>query len=96
MRKFSIEDGLKAKLIRLCKRDKVTYDALMGKIDEILNCEDVNHYKNLRKPLQDLKRVHIKGPFVLLFKYLESENKVVFYDFDHHDRIYRSAQDSTE
>ncbi|MCX6710556.1 MAG: addiction module toxin RelE [Candidatus Woesearchaeota archaeon] len=96
MRKFSIQDGLKAKLIRLCKRDKVTYDALMGKIDEILNCEDVNHYKNLRKPLQDFKRVHIKGPFVMTFKYLEPENKIVFYDFDHHDKIYKNAQNPAE
>jgi mRNA-degrading endonuclease RelE of RelBE toxin-antitoxin system len=94
MRKFSIEDNLKAKLIRLCRRDNATYEALMGKIDEILNCKDVNHYKNLRKPLQDLKRVHIRGPFVLTFKYLKSDNKIVFYDFDHHDRIYRSAQNS--
>lgn len=96
MRKFSIQDGLKAKLIRLCKRDKVTYDALMGKIDEILNCEDVNHYKNLKNPLQDLKRVHIRGPFVMTFKYLEPENKIVFYDFDHHDKIYKNAQNPAE
>ena len=88
MRKFSIEDDMKAKLIKLSKRDKVTYEALIKKIDEILNCENVNHYKNLKKPLQDLKRAHIRGPFVMTFKYLESEDKVVFYDFDHHDKIY--------
>ncbi|MBN2459621.1 addiction module toxin RelE [Candidatus Woesearchaeota archaeon] len=91
MRKFSIEDDMKAKLIKLSKRDKVTYEALMRKIDEILSCEDVNHYKNLKKPLQGLKRVHVKGPFVMTFKYLESNDKVVFYDFDHHDKIYLNA-----
>jgi mRNA-degrading endonuclease RelE of RelBE toxin-antitoxin system len=96
MRKFSTEDNLKSKLIKLCKRDKVTYEALMKKMDEILNCEDVNHYKNLRKPLQDLKRVHIKGPFIMTFKYLESENKIVFYDFDHHDKIYKNAPNLSE
>lgn len=88
MRKFSIEEKLKAKLIKLSKKDKVTYEILMKKIDEILNCADVNHYKNLRKPIQHLKRVHIHGPFVMTFKYLESENKILFYDFDHHDNIY--------
>ncbi|MFT4308864.1 MAG: addiction module toxin RelE [Candidatus Woesearchaeota archaeon] len=88
MRKFSIEEGMKAKIIKLSKKDKVTYEALMKKIDEILKCNDINHYKNLKKPLQDYKRVHIKGPFVMIFKYFESDDNVVFYSFDHHDRIY--------
>lgn len=88
MRKFSIEDSLKKTISKLSKRDKSMYEALMGKISEVLSCPDVNHYKNLRKPLEDYKRVHIKGPFVLLFKYLPSEDKVLFYDFDHHDNIY--------
>ncbi|MEK6892230.1 MAG: addiction module toxin RelE [Nanoarchaeota archaeon] len=89
MREFSIEENLKKTLVKLSSRDKETYNALMSKMDEVLTCDDVNHYKNLRKPLQHLKRVHVKGPFVLTFKYLESEDKVLFYDFDHHDNIYR-------
>lgn len=88
MHKFSVEDDLKEKFIKLCKRDKNTYEILMKKIEEILTCDDVDHYKNLRAPLQEFKRVHIKGPFIMTFKYLESEDKVVFYDFDHHDKIY--------
>jgi len=88
MRNFSIEDSLKAKLAKLYKRDKAAYESLMKKIDEIISCKDIDHYKNLRAPLQDFKRVHIKGPFVMTFKYLESKDKVAFYDFDHHDNIY--------
>ena len=88
MRKFSIEDSLKKTILKLSKRDKAMYEALMGKINEVLTCQDVNHYKNLKKPLEDYKRVHIKGHFVLLFKYLSSEDSVLFYDFDHHDKIY--------
>ena len=128
MRKFSIEENLKAKLEKLFKKDTVTYYALMRKMDEILNSNEINHYKNLRRPLQHLKRVHrdgagytalragmnarhrhenfsnepyrplrerwlfeksdIIGPFVLTFKYVEAEDNVIFYDFDHHDRIY--------
>lgn len=88
MRDFSIEDQLKKIISKLLKKDKDTYTALINKIEEILSCADVNHYKNLRAPLQHLKRVHIKGPFVLTFKYLPAEDKVVFYDFDHHDNIY--------
>jgi len=90
MRNFSVEVGLQKILEKLRKKDKQTYEILMRKIEEIINSDDVNHYKNLRKPLAHLKRVHIRGPFVLTFKYLESENKVVFYDFDHHDNIYKT------
>lgn len=89
MRKFLIEEKLKKILRKLYKKDKVAYTALTSKIQEILACKDVNHYKNLKTPLQHLKRVHIKGSFVLTFKYAESEDKVIFYDFDHHDNIYK-------
>ncbi|MFH0861578.1 MAG: addiction module toxin RelE [Candidatus Altiarchaeota archaeon] len=89
MREFSLEDDLKRILIRLQKKDKRTYEAIMAKIDEILSCNDINHYKNLKKPLQHLKRVHVNGPFVLTFRYVVPEDKIIFYDFDHHDKIYR-------
>lgn len=88
MRDFLIEDELKKTLSKLLKKDKVLYDAAMRKIEEILGCADVDHYKNLRSPLNHLKRVHIKGPYVLTFRYIESDDKVVFYDLDHHDIIY--------
>ena len=88
MREFSIEDGLKKTLYKMAKRDPALYESLMNKMQEILSCEDVHHYKNLRSPLQHLKRVHIRWPFILTFKFFESEDNVVFYDFDHHDRIY--------
>ena len=88
MREFSIEDDLRKTIKKLFKKDKSTYIALMNKIDEVLTCEYINHYKNLRSPLQYLKRVHIKGPFILTFRYIEPEDKVIFYDFDHHDNTY--------
>jgi YafQ family addiction module toxin component len=88
MREFSIEENLRKTLKKLLKKDKATYGILMKKMHEIITCSDVNHYKNLRKPLQYLKRVHVKGHFVLIFKYIPSEDKIIFYDFDHHDNIY--------
>ena len=88
MREFSIENNLQKILKKLFKRDKTTYEAIMEKINEILTCPDVNHYKNLRAPLQCLKRVHVNGPFVLTFEYFSETDKVAFYDFDHHDGIY--------
>ena len=89
MREFSIEEDLKKNLSKISKKDKILYNAIMKKIEEILTCEDVNHYKNLKKPLQDFKRVHVKSSFVLIFKYIESEDKVVFYRLKHHDDIYQ-------
>jgi mRNA-degrading endonuclease RelE of RelBE toxin-antitoxin system len=89
MRKFSIEVSLKKTISKIFKKDKIMYQILMKKMDEILTCQDVNHCKNLKKPLEDFKRVHIKSSFVLLFKYIQSEDKIVFYDLDHHDKIYK-------
>ena len=57
------------------------------KIKEIL--QSPYHYKNLRKPLQDLKRVHIEKSFVLTFSVDEENKLIIFEDFDHHDNIYK-------
>lgn len=88
MRKYSVEDNLGKHMKKRFRKDKVLYYALMNKMDEILNVADVAHYKNLRSPLQDFKRVHVKGSFVLIFKYIPSEDRVIFFDFGHHDNIY--------
>ena len=88
MREFLIEDNLKILLKKLSKKDNSLYNVVMKKFEEILECEDVDHYKNLRKPLQYLKRVHIKKSFVLTFKYIKKKDLVIFYKFAHHDDIY--------
>lgn len=62
---------------------------LLKKMEEILSCDDVTHYKNLRAPLRHLKRVHIDSHFVLVFRYDESADSILFYDLDHHDNIYK-------
>lgn len=87
--KYEIHPDLDALLAKLCKKDKVLFEQILKKIEEIIN-SDVNHYKNLRKPLQNYKRVHI-GHFVLLFK-IEGET-ILFRYFDHHDRIYLVRDD---
>lgn len=89
MREFFVEADLKKKLSRLFKKDIVLYNATLKKIEEIVCCNEITHYKNLRGPLKEFKRVHVKSSFVLIFKYIESEDKVVFYDLDHHDNIYQ-------
>ena len=81
MREFEIDCDLKKILKKLIRKDRVRYEIIMKKIYELLNCENVNHYKNLRKPLQHLKRVHIDSHFVLTFRYIEKEDTIIFYDF---------------
>lgn len=61
MHKFSVEERLSKVMRKLSKKDTVIYNELIKKIDEIVNCDDINHYKNLKWPLQNFKRVHIKN-----------------------------------
>ena len=88
MRKFKVEPHLEKVLAKLAKRDRVRYEILMKKVEEILSCEDPNHYKNLRAPLQHLKRIHIDSHFVLTFHYIASEDLIILYAFDHYDKIF--------
>lgn len=57
------------------------------KIKEIR--QNPQHYKNLRKPLQHLKRVHIDKSFIMVFSIDESTKTVAIEDYDHHDKIYK-------
>ena len=84
MHEFLIEEKLKRKLKKLFKKDKNLYNSVLGKINGILDCSDLTHYKNLKKPMQHFKRVHI-GSFVLIFKV---KKKIIFYTLDHHDNVY--------
>ena len=74
---------------KLCKKDKGAYEQILNKIKEIINCENPEHYKNLRNPLQLFKSVHIKKSFVLVFSYDKQNDFLYFIDYDHHDNIYR-------
>jgi mRNA-degrading endonuclease RelE of RelBE toxin-antitoxin system len=84
---FEISVVLTEKMKKLSKKDKSLYDQLLKKIDEVRNSSDVEHYKNLRYDMKDSKRVHI-GHFVLVFQFDKVNKKILFDDFDHHDKIY--------
>jgi len=87
MRSYELVPSLQKTLNKISKKDKITYEQVLKKIEEVITSDDVEHYKNLRHDLKDRKRVHI-GPFVLVFQCIKEENKIVFLDFDHHDNIY--------
>jgi YafQ family addiction module toxin component len=83
---LEIKPSLDKKLEKLVKKNKKQYSRIIGKAEEIIL--NPNHYKNLRKPLQHLKRVHIDKHFVLTFSVDEKSKTVTLEDFDHHDNIY--------
>ncbi len=58
----------------------------MKKVAEIVT--NPQHYKNLRSPLNHLKRVHVDSNFVLTFSVDELTKKITLEDYDHHDNIY--------
>ena len=88
MYSYEILPNLKEILQKLFKKDKTTYERIIKKIDEIINSYDIEHYKNLRHDLKEFKRVQV-GHFVLVFRFIKQENKVIFVDFDNHDKIYK-------
>jgi len=75
---------------KLSKKNKLLYEQLIKKINEITNSSDIEHYKNLKHGMKDSKRVHI-GHFVLVFQFNKKTNTLFFDDFDHHDNIYRAS-----
>lgn len=83
-------DELKAIIKQLNKKDRKKSLIIAKKVEEIINndIQSIDRYKNLRSPLNYLKRVHIDKHFVLTFSVNKEKNFILFVDFDHHDNIY--------
>lgn len=82
---YEIHPDLDKILSKLSKKDKVQFETILKKIEEVKNSESIERYKSLRSPLQNYKRVHIHSSFVLLFK--KEWDKIIFRYYDHHDNI---------
>ena len=87
---FDLSDELRFIIKKLAKKDKKKVEIINRKIKEIISSDSnsIEHYKNLRHGLSDLKRVHIDRSFVLTFKVDKAKNYILFMDFDHHDNVY--------
>ena len=85
---LDIKPELDEKFNKLIKKNKKQYEIIMKKVEKIL--ENPNHYKNLRTPLQNWKRVHIDNNFVLAFSVDKNTKTVTLEDYDHHDKIYKN------
>ena len=87
---FDLKDLLKTKIRKISKKDKKKVEIINKKIKQIVSCDhnSIDHYKNLRHDMKDLKRVHIDKHFVLTFKVDKNKNFILFVDFDHPDNVY--------
>lgn len=87
MYKLAVKESLDKKFKKLRKKDKEMLRFINRKVQDIL--EDPYRFKTLRKPLQNKRRVHVGGSFVLIYEINEKEKIVTLFDFDHHDNIYK-------
>jgi mRNA-degrading endonuclease RelE of RelBE toxin-antitoxin system len=90
---YELHPQLDGILKKLSKKDKSLSLMLLNKIHEILNSQEVEHYKNLRSPLEKYKRVHISKRYVLIFRHYKKEEFILFRYFEHRDYIYKNKYD---
>jgi mRNA-degrading endonuclease RelE of RelBE toxin-antitoxin system len=81
----SFEVGLEKELRKLYKRDRLLYDRIERKVNELL--ENPRAGKPMENILKGSWRVHV-GHFVLMYVIDEPNRVVRFYKFEHHDRAY--------
>ncbi|MDP6626821.1 MAG: hypothetical protein QGG50_02880 [Methanopyri archaeon] len=88
MYEYELRKSVEKTFFKLAKKDPDQLEIIFKKIDEIVI--NPHRYKNLRRPLQHLKRVHIDSNFVMVFSIDERTKTVIIEDYDHHDNIYKT------
>jgi mRNA interferase RelE/StbE len=88
MYKLAVKEALDRKFNKLKKKDREMLMLIDSKVKDIL--DDPYRFKPLKKPLQNKRRVHVGGSFVLIYEINEEERIVTLLDFDHHDNIYKT------
>ena len=86
MHSYELRKSVEKIFFKIAKKNPSQLLIIERKIEEIR--QNPQHYKNLRKPLQHLKRVHIDKSFVLVFSVDENRKHIIMEDYDHHDNIY--------
>jgi YafQ family addiction module toxin component len=87
MYSYILRKSVEKTFFKLANKNPKQLTIIEKKINEIV--KNPMHYKNLRKPLQHLKRVHIDKHFVLTFSVDEDNHEIIIEDYDHHDNIYK-------
>jgi mRNA interferase RelE/StbE len=88
MYKLAVKEAIDRKFNKLKKKDREMLMLIDSKVKDIL--DDPYRFKPLKKPLQNKRRVHVGGSFVLIYEINEEERIVTLLDFDHHDNIYKT------
>ena len=86
MYSYELRKSVEKIFYKLAKKNPDQLLMIEKKIEEVR--QNPQHYKNLRKPLQHLKRVHIDKSFVLVFSVDENKKHIIIEDYDHHDNLY--------
>lgn len=84
---YELRKSVETIFFKPAKKNPKRLEIIYKKIEEIR--QNPHHYKNLRSPLQHLKRVHIDKSFVLVYSIDEQSKTIIIEDYDHHDNIYR-------
>jgi YafQ family addiction module toxin component len=83
---LELSEACRSEIQKLCHRNTTLEVALKKKISQIL--EMPYHFKPLRKPLQNKRRVHVLNRFVLIYEIVEETKSVRLLKFSHHDDAY--------
>ncbi len=83
---YELDVELISTLEKLAKRDKRLFTAVQKKVLQVTE----NPYlgKPLKTKLKGRRRAHI-GHFVLIYRLDETDRKVIFLEFAHHDEAYK-------
>ena len=87
MYSYELRKSVEKIFFKLAKKNPKQLLIIEKKLNEII--QNPYHYKNLKKPLQHLKRVHVDKSFVLTFSVDEKNKKVIIEDYAHHDVVYK-------
>jgi len=88
MYSLAVKEGIDRKFKKLAKKDKEMLQLVERKVRDIL--DNPYRFKPLRKPLQNKRRVHVGGSFVLVYEIDEENRLVTLHDFEHHDNVYKT------
>ncbi len=94
MFEYDFSDRLRHKFSKIAKKDKVLGLNLKKKIKEVISNDlvSIDRYKNLRSPLNEYKRIHLTGEFILLFIVDKENRHITFMDVTHWDNAYKSRE----
>lgn len=83
---LKIKPNLEKKLKKLKDKIPKQLNIILKKTKKIT--ENPLHYKNLRNPLHELKRVQIDHDFILIFSVDETKKTITLQDYEHRDSVY--------